>query len=167
VSPAALAQRTRWAAWGVGLLALMAVGFLLGRQRDPRAGVHAVPEFSERAAPAAPSEPERTVPVPSTASIAPLPAVEAYIAPEEIGFRVTPGVPNDLAVQPGQGVVVIGALPGVEAATLSVDDRLRGAIPQRVALGEGIHELALQHGDATTYRFVFVRPGHTYALLAL
>jgi hypothetical protein len=45
-----------------------------------------------------------------------------------------------------------------------VDQQKVGALPAKVPLSEGIHELALQRGDAVSYRFLSVRPGKTWVL---
>jgi hypothetical protein len=61
---------------------------------------------------------------------------------------------------------VVESGPGLDKAELLVDGNKAGALPAKVALAEGVHELAIVSGDAVSYRFASVHRGKTWVLHA-
>ena len=69
-----------------------------------------------------------------------------------------------MKVAPEQALLVVEASPRTANAELSVDGTKVGALRAKVALAEGVHELAIVSGDAVSYRFASVHPGKTWVL---
>lgn len=154
---AAEARRSRstLAAWTVALFALVAVGIFMAR--EPEGG--AMPEALGGGLPLAPAQAGRPEALP--------PRLQggSLISAEDNGFAVYDGILDPaFAVAPGHALLVIEATPELAGTTIFLNDRELGAPPQRLALPEGVHELAIKRGDAISYRFFTVHPGRTWVL---
>ncbi|HEX5659843.1 MAG TPA: hypothetical protein VFX59_21760, partial [Polyangiales bacterium] len=150
---AAEARRSRstLAAWTVALLGLAAVALFAGREAE---GPGAMPE-AIGGAPAAPSKAGPPGPRLQGGSL---------ISAEDNGFAVYDGILDPNVATPEQALLVVEATPSLADAIVVVNDRELGAPPQKLALPEGVHELAIKRGDAISYRFVSVHPGRTWVL---
>jgi hypothetical protein len=152
---AAEARRSRstLAAWTVALLGLAAVALFAGREAD---GMSAMPEAIGGAPAALPTKPAPLTPRHQGGSL---------ISAEDNGFAVYDGILDPaVAVEPDQALLVVEATPALADSIVIVNDRELGAPPQKLALPEGVHELAIKRGDAISYRFVSVHPGRTWVL---
>lgn len=161
---AAEARRSRsmLAAWTAGLALLVALGFWIAR--EPGSGSMPV-EAIGGPAPAPAATAPAPEPQPAAAPLAPRPQGAALTAAEENGFAVYDGILDDTARVPrGHALLVVEANPELSDATVFLNDRELGAAPQKLPLPEGVHELAIQRGDAISYRFVSVHPGRTWVL---
>jgi CheY-like chemotaxis protein len=149
---AAEARRSRstLAAWTVALLALAAVALFAGREGE---SLGAMPEAIGGAP--APSRPGPPGPRTQGGSL---------ISAEDNGFAVYDGILDPSVAAPEQALLVVEATPALADALVIVNDRELGAPPQKLALPEGVHELAIKRGDAISYRFVSVHPGRTWVL---
>jgi hypothetical protein len=158
--------------WGLALLVLGAIGFFLGR-REPTgtssSEVEAIGKQPELSAPvekgpepiAAPAEPAR----PTAPTQSPLAQGAAPVLPRDSGFEIFEGiVDKSLSVPADHALLMVEAPAGLAGAELSIDGAKVGALPAHVAVSEGIHELAITHGDAVTYRFASVHRGKTWML---
>jgi twitching motility two-component system response regulator PilH len=162
--------------WAVGLVVLLALGFVLGRGRRSQQLHSAVPAPipAQAPTPLAPHEVEALESHPAPGEAAP-PALVPSPAPEpsapaepSAAYREHEGTPEGLALSPGQGVIVLEAAAGADALRVRIDDRLLvEKLPASVPLAQGVHELAVQRGDGVRYRFVTVRSGFTHTLGAL
>jgi CheY-like chemotaxis protein len=150
---AAEARRSRstLAAWTVALLGLAAVALFAGREAE---GVGAMPEAIGGA------------PTPTSKPGPPGPRMQggSLISAEDNGFAVYDGILDPNVAAPEQALLVVEATPALADAIVIVNDRELGAPPQKLALPEGVHELAIKRGDAISYRFVSVHPGRTWVL---
>jgi hypothetical protein len=98
-------------------------------------------------------------------ALSPRPKGGSLISAEDNGFAVYDGVLDpSVSVPSGHALLVIEATPALAGATVFVNDRELGTPPQLLAVPEGVHELAIKHGDAISYRFVTVHPGRTWVL---
>ncbi len=151
---AAEARRSRstLAAWSVALLGLAAVALFAGR--EPEQG-GAMPE----AIGGAPT-------MSSKAATAPGQRMQggSLISAEDNGFAVYDGILDSNVATPEQALLVVEATPALADAIVIVNDRELGTPPVKLALPEGVHELAIKRGDAISYRFVSVHPGRTWVL---
>ncbi|MET0286019.1 MAG: response regulator [Polyangiales bacterium] len=151
---AAEARRSRstLAAWTVALLGLAAVALFAGREAEESG---AMPEALGGA----------PTPLPSKVG-PPGPRLQggSLISAEDNGFAVYDGILDPNAATPEQALLVVEATPSLADAIVVVNDRELGAPPQKLALPEGVHELAIKRGDAISYRFVSVHPGRTWVL---
>ena len=87
------------------------------------------------------------------------------VVPRDAGFEIYEGILDKSApVKPEQALLVVEAAPGLEKAELLVDGSKAGALPAKVPLAEGVHELAIVSGDAVSYRFASVHRGKTWVL---
>jgi twitching motility two-component system response regulator PilH len=164
--------------WAVGLVALLALGFVLGREGRPETprpiSLPAAPKagaapFVDPETLASHPAPDKDAPALVAPPPAPPPAPEPS-APAEppAAYREEAGTPQGLALSPGQGVVVLEAARDSDALRVRIDDRLLvEKLPATVPLAQGIHELAVQRGDGVRYRFVTVRSGYTHTFGAL
>ncbi len=170
------------AAWALAMAVLIAVGFWAerasessgpgpgpGRLRvvgDPHAASKTTsPSVKDLASEQASGAPTRG-PGPSDPQA--LPRADLLVAPEDSGFVVHAGILDSaVAVTPQQGLLVVEAAPGAPNAVLTIDERRIGELPAKVALDEGVHELAISRGDRTSYRYLSVRPGKSWVLKAL
>jgi CheY-like chemotaxis protein len=151
---AAEARRSRstLAAWTVALLGLAAVAMFAGREAE-NVGADAMPE-------ALGGSPTSKPPALSARQKG-----GSLISAEDNGFAVYDGILNPAAgVHPDQALLIVEATPVLAGATVIVNDRQLGPVPQQLALPEGVHELAIKRGDAISYRFVSVHPGRTWVL---
>ena len=154
---AAEARRSRstLAAWTVALLALGAVAFFVAREQSgttlPVEALGARRPSAVRDVPAAP----QGAPVRGPTLL----SVDAN------GFAVYDGIlDRTLPVASHQALLIVEATPLLSGATVWLNDRELGVPPQKIALPEGVHELAIKRGDAMSYRFVTVHPGRTWVL---
>jgi CheY-like chemotaxis protein len=165
---------TLWA-WTAAFVGLVAVGFVLDRARTPELAAPRVEAIGAARAgvepeplPAQPSAAEVTPAAPSEAPPA-LPALEPHAQPllsgAEGGFEISDRiVDHGVEVAPEQALLVVEAKPGGEGAQLSLDGKPLGALPVKLGVSEGIHELAITRGDSVMYRFLAPRRGSTWLL---
>ena len=165
--------------WAAAVALLFAVGFWLerasetddpgpGRLRvvgDPHSPAPATGQKS-RAEPmtAKPNAPASAVSTGTNDDPA-LARADVLVAPEDSGFAVHAGIidPN-VNVTPKQGLLVVEGGPGSAGASLAVDEQRVGLLPAKIALSEGVHELAISLGDRTSYRYLSVRAGKSWVL---
>jgi hypothetical protein len=178
-------SRSTLAAWAMALLGLFAAAFFAERMLAPPATplqVEVIGEHAEQAKPAQPPASQSPVapsaPTPPRAEAPSAPAAEragassgaeaqpeALGAPRDSGFQIYNGILEPgLVTSPEQGLLVVEASALRPGAQLSVDQQRVGTLPAKMPLSPGIHELALQYGDAVSYRFVSVRSGKTWVL---
>ena len=90
---------------------------------------------------------------------------DVLVAPEDSGFAVHAGIiDSSVAVTKKQGLLVVEGGPASAGASLAVDEQRVGPLPAKVALAEGVHELAISLGDRTSYRYLSVRAGKSWVL---
>lgn len=173
-------SRSTLLAWVAALVALFAIAFFAERVLEPEASSDRLDAIGDpsgvepaKAAAAVPSEnavaqaqDEGTGAKSNEANPARAKAqTAALVLPEDSGFQIYDAILEPTLVNsPEQGLLVVEASPELSGAALLVDQKPVGKLPAKVALSEGIHELAIEHGDATRYRFVSVRPGKTWVL---
>jgi CheY-like chemotaxis protein len=172
-------SKSTMAGWALALLVLIAIGFALGR-REPEQASPSVEAIGKRSpseqAPTPPSAAESPAPFgepeakPSQAippGARPLAQGDAVVVPRDAGFEIFDGILDKSAqVKPEQALLVVESGPGLEKAELLVDGNKAGTLPAKVALAEGVHELAIVSGDAVSYRFASVHRGKTWVLHA-
>lgn len=165
---------TLWA-WTAAFVAFVAIGFLADRARNaPKA-----PKLEALGgAPQEPAPTARVVVPPATAAeappapaSAPLPTVaprapqRAAVSAEEGGFQIFERVLDEgVRVAPDQALLLVQTAAEGDGATLSVDGKTIGPLPAKMALSEGMHELAISRGDSVKYRFMAPRRGATWLL---
>jgi CheY-like chemotaxis protein len=176
---------TLWA-WTAAFVALVAIGFLLDRARTPELAAPRVeaiggaparmkpkpaplapeaPAVEDEAARAAPVEPSGA-PLPSAPAPAPaLATAQPLVSGAEGGFEISERILDpSVNVAPDQALLVVEAKPGTEGSQLSLDGKALGALPVKLGVSEGIHELAITRGDSVVYRFLAPRRGATWLL---
>ncbi|MET0344613.1 MAG: response regulator [Polyangiales bacterium] len=170
---AAEARRSRstFAGWVLAFCALCALGFFAMRESDSGGGFEAL---SGADAPSHTATDPGTHEAPALDAAAPgdAPLVLAprhkegsLISAEDNGFAVYDGITDDSVKVPvDHALLVIEASPALSDSVVFVNDREIGAPPKKLALPEGVHELAIKRGDAISYRFVAVHPGRTWVL---
>ncbi len=169
-------SRSTLVAWAAALVGLFAVAFFAERMLEPEASsdhLEAIGDPStaqgaptddaqEQRALRQAGEPDAILAAPRAEKDT---AIQALVLPEDSGFQIYSGILEPgLVTSPEQGLLVVEASAGFAQAELFVDRQKVGTLPAKVALSEGIHELAIESGDATRYRFVFTRPGKTWVL---
>jgi CheY-like chemotaxis protein len=165
---------TLWA-WTAAFVALVALGFLLDRARTPELvapRVEAIGTAHERVQPAA-SAPAETAgaalaepaePAPPSAGALAAPT-QPLVSGAQAGFEIVDRiVDRGVDVAPDQALLVVDAKPDVDGAQLALDGRALGALPAKLGVSEGIHELAITRGDSVVYRFLSPRRGTTWLL---
>lgn len=154
---AAEARRSRstLASWTVALLGLFAVALFVAR--EPEGG--AMPEALGGVP--TPLSPAIAKPKPPAVR----PSSSLLKSADDNGFAVYDGfVDSAVEVPPGHAQLIIEPSSTPADAVVFVNDRELGALPQTLALPEGVHELAIKRGDAISYRYVSVHPGKTWVL---
>jgi CheY-like chemotaxis protein len=177
---------TLWA-WTAAFVALVAIGFLLDRARTPELAaprVEAIGGAPQRAKPQpAPLAPEAAAiqaaaaraasaepaeaPLPSALEqeAPPAPLARPLVSGAEGGFEVSERILDpSVNVAPDQALLVVEAKPGADGSQLSLDGKALGALPVKLGVSEGIHELAIMRGDSVVYRFLAPRRGSTWLL---
>ena len=144
---------------GFAFLTLLSatVGFLVWGQLTPRGAPTAIPAAVHNA-------PEDVASVAEPARAA-MPAARASRpAYAEFSGSLRAGVDPSIEITGPQGVLELIGPSGVRVDVDGVD---RGALPMRLALDQGRHEVRYRMGDASTYRFYYVKSGATCALTVL
>lgn len=174
-------SRSTLAGWVVALVVLVGIGFAIERYSEsdpPRAGTlravgdpKNVPAPAPAAAPTAPEPAAIEAPTAPTESAKPelaegvLARANVVVAPEDSGFEIHDRIIDpSVKVAPNQALLVLEAPAGATQTVLSIDDQRVGELPAKVALAEGVHELAISRGDRVSYRYVSVHPGKSWVL---
>jgi CheY-like chemotaxis protein len=176
---------TLWA-WTAAFVALVAIGFLLDRARTPELvapRVEAIGGAPERAKPKSPqlapepasvqaaaaraasAEPSEAPLTSALEQAPPAPAAPPLVSGAEGGFEISERILDpSVNVAPDQALLVVEAKPGADESQLSLDGKVLGALPLKLGVSEGIHELAIMRGDSVVYRFLAPRRGSTWLL---
>jgi CheY-like chemotaxis protein len=167
---------TLWA-WTAAFVALVAIGFLADRARNQPAApkleaigaAPAQPLAAQRVVAPQPAEqkpaPSSSPSFPASSSAEPRAPQRAAVSAEEGGFQIFDRVLEEgIKVAPDQALLVVQSEANGDTATLTVDGKSVGSLPAKMALSEGMHELAISRGDSVKYRFLAPRRGATWLL---
>ena len=152
--------------WSFVLVVLAVTMILAWRTYELRtmaSAAHGPPAQETSAIPTQESSPAPVPARPATVAEVDQPELEALgLAP--FAGALKSDLPDGLAVEAGQGALMVEADPSATDVIVYVDEREVGLAPVSLALAEGRHEIAFRVHDDVFYRFTYIHVGKTRVL---